>query len=183
MLALVALAAFVLSPGRRGLLAVGAAALLSACVHAALIRGVDGAPAHFLLTLAAGTATAGLASVGRAIGAGRVPAGAVASAVLWVAMTGLFWADDVSEALPASKRRDFRQAVVHADLATASAYGAAGFERMHDGPVYSRVPMASALVGRPSAPHTAGAWIAVGLALCGAAGWIGAGRKAPHDDP
>jgi hypothetical protein len=181
MVAIVAIAAFAVRGGRRGLWLVPGAAALSVLVHLG-IAGGDGALSHGLLLLAAGVAAGGIAAVGRAIGAGRTASGAAAGGVLWLAMTGLFWAGEVAEVLPEPKRRAFRQAVLHADLATASAYGVAGFDRMHDGPVYRRVALASTLVGRPSAPHTAGAWLAVGLAFCGAAWWLGAGREAPHDD-
>ena len=133
-----------------------------------------------------GLAAHGLHALGLALGSRGVVAGTVAFALLVVAMCGLVWADRVADALPRSARWSVRQAVLHLDPATAFAYAAAGFDRLHDGPVYATYPLASSVVERPGAWATAGLWGAVGL-LAGAAALgldrFGASRRAARSIP
>jgi hypothetical protein len=117
-------------------------------------------------------AAAGLASLGRAVGAGAVGAGAASAAVLAVALQGLFWADVAAERLPLDRRWAFRQSVLHLDGATALAYDAAAFDRMHHPPVYANVPLASSTFERPHGPTTALVWGTVGLCAAGVAALV-----------
>ena len=90
-------------------------------------------------------------------------AGAVAACVLWSAMAGLFWADPVAEHLDRTRRRPFRQAVLHVDPALALAYGAVGYDRLRSEDVYFDVPLASSFYERPGAVTTGAAWLLTGL--------------------
>jgi len=182
---LAAVAGFALAPGRRALLVLGLAAALAAALHGALAGDASGM--HWLawLALATGFAASGLAAVGRVAGAGRIAAGAVAAGVLWIAMSGLFWADRVGDALPAARRPGFRQAVLHLDLATACAYDAARLDRMHEAHVYATVPLAATLVGLPTARDTGALWLGVGW-LAWLAAWAlrpGRHREGADRDP
>jgi hypothetical protein len=154
--------------GRRALLALPASAVAAGVVHAAFARSPEDGGAMALLVLGVGVAASGLASVSRALGAPAAAGGAVAASVLWAAMVGLSWADDVAESLPQERRGSFRQAVLHADPATAAAYGAARFDRLHDLRVYETVPLASSMIEPPAAWTTGASWAGVGLAL-----WFG----------
>jgi hypothetical protein len=92
--------------------------------------------------------------------------------VLGVALQGLLWADPAAERLPLERRWAFRQSVLHLDGATALAYDAAGFDRMHQPRVYADVPLASSSYDRPKAGTTAMAWAALGLVAAGAAALV-----------
>ncbi len=151
--------------------------MFAALAHAAVAGSFDGAWALALLLLAVVAASSGLAAVGRAVGTPALTAGAVGAAVLWLAMTGLFWADGLAETLPATRQFRFRQAVLHLDVATACAYDAARFDRLHDPRVYREVPLAASLVRAPTAGPTGAAWLVVGLLAWGMAGWVGADRR------
>lgn len=156
--------------GRRLLLAaVPAGAALAGLAHAALAGTFEGAPAFALLDLGVVSAATGLAAVGRSVGTPALTAGTIGAAVLWLAMTGLFWADGLAETLPAAHQFRFRQAVLHLDAATACAYDAAHFDRLHDPRVYREVPLAASLVRAPTAGPTGAAWLVVGLLAWGAA--------------
>lgn len=153
-----------------GLGALGVGLLLGLCALLDL-RDPARAAGAAALGLSAALAAHGLARLGTALGAGPAGAGTAALLVLAASLTGLTWADPLAERAPPPRRWALRQAVLHADLATAYAYGAAGFDRLLHGPVYSGVPLASSSYERPGAWGTAGAWGALGLlaALAGAA--------------
>jgi hypothetical protein len=152
---------FLAPSARCALLRLPASALLAAGTHALL--GGGGLPAFALLVLAVGAAASGLAAVGRVVGAGAAGAGAAGAGVLWVAMTGLLWADDVAAGLAPARRHPFRQAVLHLDVATAAAYDAARHDRLREPAVYERVPLATSLVEPPAALPTGAAWLALGV--------------------
>ncbi len=133
------------------------ASLETALTQGALLVGV---------ALAAG----GLAALGRGVGAGWVGAGAVGLALVCVAMSGLFWADDLAAGVPLERRPALRQAVLHLDPATAAAYAEPGFDRLRSRPeIYRDVPLASTLIAAPQPAHTAAAWLLLAAALAGAA--------------
>ncbi|MDA1193956.1 MAG: hypothetical protein O2894_02120, partial [Planctomycetota bacterium] len=149
------------------------------------------APAHLLAggalvgvgplaALAAGVvcAAAGLAALGRAVGAPLATAGVVATAVLVVAMLGLLWADELGDRLPVEQRFRFKQAVLHVDAATACAYDVAQFDRLHDPAIYARIPLASGAVRAPHALPTGALWGVVGLVAALAVAWLGRARAA-----
>jgi hypothetical protein len=172
----VACGAFAVRTRRLVLVAVPAGAVAVAFAHAAVAGTFDGALALALLELGVVAAASGLAAVGRAVGTPALTAGAVSAAVLWLAMTGLLWADSLAETLPPARQFRFRQAVLHLDVATACAYDVARFDRLHDPRVYREVPLAASLVRAPTAGPTGAAWLVVGLLAWGMAGWVGAGR-------
>jgi len=153
------------------------AAVLSALIHALLGGSLGGAPAVGLLVLASGVAASGLAAIGRGLGAPWLTAGSLGAAVLWVAMTGLLWADPMAERLPRERRYVFKQAVLHLDLATACAYDGASFDRFHDEVIYREVPLASSIVRAPAAGPTGAVWLIAGLLAWGVAWLLGAARK------
>jgi len=173
----VGVAGFLLHPSRARLAAWLLGVALLGTAHVAVSGGLAGAPSQVLLAFALGAAASGLAVLGRALGAPGLTAGAAACAVLWIAMTGLVWADDLAEALPRERRPAFRQAVVHLDAATACAFDAAGFDRFHDPLVYRRVPLAASLVRAPSAGPTALAWLALGICSWGVALGLRSGAR------
>ncbi len=154
---------------------------LCAVVHLAW-RGTDGAFALAVLVAGSGAASSGLAAVGRAIGASALPCGALGAAVVWAAMSGVFWADDVAASLPYGKQHAFRQAVLHADAATACAYGVAHFDRLHDPVVYARARLAETLLTRPDPLPTGALWLCLGLLAWTVAVWRGADREAAATD-
>lgn len=164
--------AFVPFRVRAGLLAAGLAALGVALGF--LFAGASLGEALAACALLAGHAfaAAGLASLGRGIGAGTVAAGAVSAAVLATALQGLFWADRAAERLPPERRWALRQAVLHLDGATALAYDAARFDRMLHPPVYANVPLASSTFERPRASTTGLVWAAVGVLAAGVAALV-----------
>ncbi len=123
----------------------------------------EGALAALALTAGVGLAAVGLSALGRAVGATSVGAGAVTLALLTAGLSGLFWADPLSERLPRPARWGVRQAVLHLDAGTALAYDAARFDRLLDLPVYATVPLAASSIERPRAPVTAALWGALGL--------------------
>lgn len=140
-----------------GLLLILGATLETALAQAALLVGV---------ALAAG----GLAAVGRRVGAGWLGAGAVGLALVCVAMSGLFWADELAAGVALERRPALRQAVLHLDPATAAAYAEPGFDRLRSRPeIYRDVPLASTLIAAPEPLHTAVAWLVLAAALTGAA--------------
>jgi hypothetical protein len=171
---LTAVLAFAFVPLRplAALLAAALAALLAG--GGFLLAGADlgEAAAAGALVLGHACAAAGLAALGRAVGAGQVGAGAVSAAVLALALQGLFWADPAAERLPRERRREFRQAVLDVDGATALAYDAARFDRFHHPPIYADVPLASSTYERPNATSTGLAWGALGC-LAGGVATIG----------
>ncbi len=177
----VGVAAFLVRSRRWDLAALGAACVLLALVHALRAGSLAGAPALFLLAAGVCTAAAGLAACGRALGTPALTAGTAAGAVLWVAMCGLMWADDLAEALPRERRPAFRQAVLHLDAATACAYDVADFDRFHDPLVYRKVPLAASLVRAPAAPPTALAWFVLGVLAWGAGGALCCARRPAAD--
>jgi len=162
--------------------AMGVGVLLCVLLHL-VWHGTAGALALTVLIAGSAAAASGLAAVGRAIGTPALPAGALGAAVVWVAMTGVFWADDVAASLPYGKQHAFKQAVLHADAATACAYGVADFDRLHDPVVYGKVELASSLLTRPDPFPTGALWLCLGLLTWGVAVWLGADReRAPTDD-
>jgi len=166
---LVGVGAFLLRAHRPDALALVTSAALLGGVHLLAGGRLAAMPALWLLALGLGVAASGLAAWGRALRAPALTAGAVAAAVLWIAMTGLVWADDLAASLPQTERYAFRQAVVHLDAATACAYGAADFDRFHDADIYRRIPLVTSAVRPPAAGPTALAWLVVGLLA-----WVGA---------
>jgi transposase len=162
--------------------ALAVAGLLCGLAHAALAGSFTRLPDLWLLVGAVGAAASGLAALGRAVGAPALSAGTVGASVLWIAMTGLFWADPLAETLPATRQYRFRQAVLHLDPATAAAYSAARFDRLHDPRVYRDVPLAASLIRPPAASHTGSAWLAVGLLAWGVAGLLGVDRRRSPPD-
>jgi hypothetical protein len=144
------------------------AALLAGVVHALAAGSWAGAPGLALLVLGVALSAAGLAHLGRLCGAPSDAAALVAAGVPWAAMAGLFWADDVAARLSAAARFPLRQAVLHADPATAAAYGA-GFDRLRDSRVYDTVPLATSMVEPPDAVATGLLWVAFGAAAWAAA--------------
>ncbi len=173
---IVAVAAFLVRPKRNELLAVLGAALALGLAHVLAGGAFARAPALMLLALAVATAASGLAAVGRALGTPTLTAGGAAAAVLWIAMTGLLWADDMAEALPRAERVGFKQAVLHLDAATACAYDAADYDRFHDPDIYRDVKLATSIVRAPEAATTALAWLLFGAVAWGAAVALGARR-------
>ena len=176
LIACVGCAAFLVRPRRADAAALVAAALLLGLVHLVAGGPASGATSQLLLAFAVALAASGLAALGRAVGAPALTAGAAAAAVLWVAMSGLVWADDLAESQPRERRFAFRQAVVHLDAATACAFDAAEYDRFHDDRLYRRVPLAASLVRAPSAGSTALAWIVLGVLAWGAAMGLRFGR-------
>lgn len=164
--------AFLVRLRLRSLLALVAGAGFAGCAHA-IVAGFAGAPLLALLALAVSLAAAGLAALGRAVGTPALTAGALGASVLWVAMTGLFWADPVAGTLGRGERFPFRQAVIHLDPATACAYDVAKFDRFHDPRIYREVELAASTIRQPSAGPTGLAWLVVGLLALGMAGWLG----------
>jgi hypothetical protein len=155
------------------------AALAGACALAAPFAWIGGATGGQGLALAALCAAAagaagGVASLGRALGARDPGPGAVALAVLATSACGAFWAERVAERLPVVERPLVRQALLHADLATALAYGAAGHDRLREPGIYESVPLASSTVEVPRAGPTALLWAGVALAALLAARAVGA---------
>lgn len=153
-----------------GALGVGVVALSCGASAAQALAAV-------VLLASTGLAAAGLAALGRALGAGPVGAGVAALLVVAAGLDGLFWADALAERLPAERRWALRQAVLAVDPATAYAYGAAGFDRLLHGPVYTSVPLASSSFERPEALPTALAWAALGLLAQAAASAAGRWRR------
>lgn len=145
------------------------AALLAAAAFGLLAGDADGALAVGFLLFAVAVASSGLAALGRRVGAPGVSAAAVAASVLWVAMAGLFWADGAAEHLDRTRRRPFRQAVLHVDPALALAYDGAHFDRLHSEEVYFDVELASSLYERPAAFPTGALWLAAGILAWAAA--------------
>jgi hypothetical protein len=178
LVAAVAVGAFAAPSLRAALQRIPLASALGGLAHAIAAQGVAGADAVALLFLATSAAAGGFAAVGRAAGARPFAAGLVSASVLWVAMAGLFWADPVSERLPRTARRRFRQAVLHVDPALALAYDGAGFARMRAPDVYRDVPIASAVHEAPAAHATGLLWLAGGTLLWGAAAAWGTPRPA-----
>jgi hypothetical protein len=177
LVAMVVAGAFLVRLAWRPLAALALAALLGTVAHLLVGGAPGGAPALALLLLGAGAAPAGLAATGRALGASPQAAGLTATAVLCIALTGVVWADRVGDALPHARRYAFKQAVLDLDAATACAYAAAGFDRLHDPEIYDRVALASSAVRAPGALAPGLAWLAVGL-LGGLAGaLLGADRR------
>ena len=164
--------AFVPLGARAWLLAAGLAALGVGAGFALGGGGGAEALAASALLAAHACAAGGLAALGRAAGAGTVGAGAAAAAVLAVALQGLLWADPAAERLPLERRWAFRQSVLHLDGATALAYDAARFDRMHHPRVYADVPLASSSYDRPRAATTALVWAGLGLLAAGAAALV-----------
>lgn len=160
-----------------------AAALLCALVHlvlGSLLSGsasLAGALAAGWLVLATAVAASGLSAVGRGLRAPWLTAGALGAGILWVAMTGLYWADPLSERLPRERRYECKQAVLQLDLATACAYDGAGFDRFHEPTVYRDLPIASSIVAAPSAGPTGAIWLLVGLLAWGVAWLLGVDRR------
>jgi hypothetical protein len=144
------------------------AAVLAGLVHALVAGSWGGASGYALLVLGVALAAAGLAHLGRLCGAPSDAAALVGAGVPWVAMAGLFWADDVAARLSGALRFPLRQAVLHADPATAAAYGA-GFDRLRDSRVYDTVPLATSMVEPPDAVATGLLWVAFGAVAWGAA--------------
>jgi len=166
---------------RRPLLlaAIVVAALLGAVVHLVLGGSLSGVVAVAWLLLATATAASGLSAMGRGFGAPWLTAGAVGAGLLWVVLTGLFWADPISERLPRERRYEFKQAVMQLDLATACAYDGASFDRFHEPAVYRDLPIASSIVAAPAAGRTGLTWMIVGLLAWGVACLLGADRRTP----
>jgi hypothetical protein len=180
LLGLAAAGAFALRPSGREVAALAGAAGLLAALHAAWGDGAGGTVALLWLALAAACVASGVAVLGRALRAPRVPAGTAAFGLLCAAATGLWWADPLAASLPRERRFVVRQAVLHADLATACAYDAAGYDRLHDPAIYDHVPLAASLVRTPGAPVTGGAWLVVGLLAWGAAALLRVPRAKGH---
>ena len=147
--------AFVAEPAPRRLGVLVLAAVVLVPVHALLGGGFGGGLHLAALALGVGAGAGGIAVLGRRLGAPRVGAGVVATAVLVLAMVGLFWADPVGDRLPHAKRFAFKQAVLHLDAATAAAYDAAAFDRFHEPRVYAEVPLVTEAVRAPTALPTA----------------------------
>jgi hypothetical protein len=144
---------------------IGVGALAAGLAHLLLSGSPGGGAALALLVLAVGAAAGGLAALGRRGGCPPFAAGTIGAVVLWVAMTGLFWADPVAQLLPRAARRPLVEAVLHVDPATAAAYSAAGFDRLREPRIYAEVPLASTMTATPRATTTALGWIGVaGLA-------------------
>lgn len=156
---------------RRVLTRVVAAAGLAALAYRLGFARADGSGAFGLLVLylGVGAGASGLAALGRTMRSPALVAGVVAAGVLWTAMAGLFWADPVAERVERTRRRSFRQAVLHVDPALALAYGAVGYDRMRSEEVYSEVELASSYYERPGAATTGSLWLVAGLAAWGAA--------------
>ncbi len=144
-------------------------------------RSFANGAAFGLLVLAVAVAALGLAWLGRSLGASRSAAGVATLAVLVVAMLGLLWADPVGDRLPQGKRYAFKQAVLHVDIATAAAYGAASFDRFHDPVIYREVDVAADAPRAPGAVPTGLLWLVVGL-VSGAAAWLLGRRKAVESE-
>ncbi|MDJ0520661.1 MAG: hypothetical protein QNJ90_01160 [Planctomycetota bacterium] len=169
LVAVVGVAGFAVRVRRAHLLALLAAALLLGGVHLAAGGALAGAPKQVLLACGVGLAASGLAALGRTLGTPALTAGSAAVAVLFVAMTGLVWADDIAEELPRSERFAFRQAVLHLDPATACAFDVAGFDRFHSPLIYRRVQLTTSAVRAPDAVPTGLAWLVFGAVAWGAA--------------
>lgn len=160
-----------------GLLAL--ATVPAAGVHL-LLGGTPGSLVGWCaLLLGVGAAAGGLALLGRRVGAPGVSAAVLATAVPVTAMLGLFWADPLGDVLPQAGRYAFKQAVVHADAATAAAYGAADHDRLHEARVYREVPLATEAVEPPAAVSTGLLWLVVGVLAGGAACGLPRGRTTP----
>ena len=177
LVAAAAVGAFAVRLWRLPLVAVPAAALLGLPAHLVAGGTPRGGLALALLLLAVGAAAAGLAAVGRGVRAPWPGAGLAAAGVLYVAMTGLVWADDVGDRLPAPRRFAFKQAVLHLDAATACAYDAADFDRFHDPSIYDHVKLASSAVRVPAALGTGLCWLAVGALGLGLGFVLGTDRE------
>lgn len=177
MVVITAVGAFGTGSGHGHALRVAMARVVIAALLAGLVYGLRGLPSFAvgdalslaLLYGATGAAACGLAALGRVMGTPAVAAGAVAACVLWTAMAGLFWADPVAEHLDRTRRRPFRQAVLHVDPALALAYGAVGYDRLRSEEVYFDVPLASSLYDRPRAGTTGLTWWLAGFSAWGAA--------------
>ncbi len=167
----VATSAFLVRPERMALVAMLVGVALAAIAHG-LIAGFDGAAYFALLALGVSLAAAGLASLGSQIGAPELTAGTLGAAIVWIAMTGLFWADPVAGTLAPEDRFPFRQAVIHLDPATACAYDASNFDRFHDPRVYREVELAASTIEPPSAAPTGIAWSVVGILALAMAGLL-----------
>jgi hypothetical protein len=170
---------------RTALRRVVVAAFLAGAAYglAGLTSDTGGAPLDLaVLYLGAGVGACGLAALGRAVRTPGVAAGAVAACVLWSAMAGLFWADPVAEHLDRTRRRPFRQAVLHVDPALALAYGAVGYDRLRTEEVYFDVPLASSFYERPKSVTTGVAWMLTGLVAWGV-GLLFAARRDPRGGP
>jgi hypothetical protein len=148
---------------------VAVAGVLAGAAHGVAAGSFDRAPLLALVVLAVAAAASGLGALGRRLGTPSLAAGAVAAGVLGAGMTGLWWADDVAEAVPPPRRHALKQAVLHVDVATAAAYDVAVYDRFHDPVVYRDVPLATSLVRAPSAAPSALLWLSVGLVTWSAA--------------
>ena len=164
MVAVVCLAAFALSRDqRRRAVALGVGCALVAWLHEALATGAGNAWLLCGLLLAAACAAQGLASLARVMGAPKDLAAVTAFTVLAVSMSGLFWADPVADGLRPQAAYRVRQAALDLDLATALAYGASDYDRLHDADVYAHVPLASSTHHAPTGGPTALVWLVVGV--------------------
>ena len=168
----VVLWAFLVRADRRTLGVLVFSAVPTTAVHLVLGGSFATLTPMAILALGVGAAAGGLALLGRRLGAARGTAGVIATAVLVVPMLGLFWADPVGDRLPQAKRHAFKQAVLHLDAATAAAYGAADFDRMHEPRIYQDVRLAAESTRPPEAVPTGLAWMLFGLALGAVAWWL-----------
>ncbi len=160
------------------------AALLAGPALLALAHAVaGGSPAGSMLlgAVCAGCAcaVAGLRSLGSVVRCPEPASGGVATLVLALAGSGVWWVDRAVEGLPPEVAGTVRQAVVRADPVTAIAYDVDGYERLHAEDVYEGTIVATTPVVPPDAGEVALAYGAVGaLLLAGTATLRRARRRA-----
>lgn len=168
----VMLGAFAVRPAKSDALAAGASVVLVAANHVIVGGAFAGGVTLAALLLGAGGAAFGIRVLAQALRAPESFAATLACVVLSISMSALFWADPVADRLAEEARFPFREAALQLDLATAAAYGAADYDRLHDASVYQSVALASSTHRAPTGLPTAGLWGSLG-ALCAALGlWL-----------
>lgn len=152
---------------RRDLALAGVTALLGGALLHLLLRGGGGLGS--LLTLASTMLLVGYGVARLGLGLRLPPALAALMPllVLGLGCTALFWADPVGAPFDPADRLPARTAMLAWDPLTTLAQDAAGFDRLHDGPIYSRIDLAASSVLRPTTGGILLRWGVLGLLALG----------------
>jgi len=152
---------------RRGLgLSLGAA-LTSAAVLHLVVRGTAGLGALLALSIVTLLVGHGVTRLGLALRLPAALAALMSLLVLGLGCTALFWADPVGAPFAPADRLPARTAMLAWDPLTTLAQDAAGFDRLHDGPIYSRIDLAASSVLRPTTRGIVLRWGVLGLLALG----------------
>ncbi|MGE0190648.1 MAG: hypothetical protein AB7T63_01280 [Planctomycetota bacterium] len=162
-------------PTRPALLGTGVGALLLVLVGGPL--GATSVGGLALLAIGMGLLALGGGALARQVGVPWAGAGGLGLLAVVGASTALLWADAAADRQPADTRGVTRLEVLAHDPLVALAYGVAGHDRLHEGEIYGRVPLAASTVTLPTPRDAALRLGRLGAAALGVAALLFLARR------